>query len=450
MAGRQPEDLDSHLTSLGASSGNRMSNRRSNQRMSNQRLSNRRSSAAMSVITDASDNRRQSFTNVTDSFKLSKVNEEITDTERSLQDIAQEIQNIERRRSRRASAGTLSQFGDSTEFKTPHMRPKTFRPLFSIFLLLFCVIMFVAEIAVNDWTVEDVKYNPLIGPSVDVLVELGAKDTDLIQGGEWWRLISPIVLHVGIVHLLSNMLGLVVIGIPMEQEFGSLRFATVVLSSGFFGVVMSALFAPHIIGVGASGAIFGLFGAAWADLIQNWDTYRGRNKRLLAQLVVYTFFNFFIGLMPYLDNWAHLGGFICGLIVGLALLVKQYGEFGERGDYRKSYLYQITLRVTAVIVLPVLVSVMTGLLFVGVDFIETCGFCSYVSCVEFPIGAKQEDLWWQCTPCTNGQGDYNKFEAGQVNIICPNSTEIPIFIGPISEEEFDKDFILFCQQVCES
>mmetsp|Transcript_8506 Transcript_8506/g.11124 ORF Transcript_8506/g.11124 Transcript_8506/m.11124 type:complete len:512 (+) Transcript_8506:361-1896(+) len=445
------EDFDSHLQSLGI-----QASRQSNPRSSNRR-SNRRSAGRASTVTDVSENsKRQSLRNVTGSFSVDKVNEEISDTRNSLRDLEQEIQNVERRRSRRmsASAGGTSRDGDgvdqNTEYYIKHARPKTYKPLFTLGFLCLCCIMFVVSIAMNGWAVEPVQINPLIGPGVETLLDLGAKESDLIQDGDWWRLLAPMVLHVGIVHLLANMLGLVVIGVPMEQEFGTLRIATVAISSGIFGVVMSALFAPHLVGVGASGAIFGLFGAAWADLAQNWELYRGRNKLILFQLIIYTVFNFAIGLMPYLDNWAHLGGFICGLVVGLAILIKSYGELGE---FRKRYAYQIALRVMAAIVLPILLGVMTFLLFVGAaDFVKTCKICSYFSCYPMPPGASGDDLWWDCTDCTNGQGDFKNFEQGLgVTVVCPDDNEIFATIPPdVTESEFDRDFVLYCRSVCES
>eukprot|EP00510_Aplanochytrium_minuta_P007721 CAMPEP_0184042526 /NCGR_PEP_ID=MMETSP0955-20130417/66393_1 /TAXON_ID=627963 /ORGANISM="Aplanochytrium sp, Strain PBS07" /LENGTH=464 /DNA_ID=CAMNT_0026333295 /DNA_START=198 /DNA_END=1592 /DNA_ORIENTATION=+ len=435
------EDFDSHLNRLGGSA---------NPRGSSSRLSTGRNS----IVSEASAS-RNSLRNVTEAINLGSVDEEISDTRRSLLDIEQEIQDVENRRSRRLSVGTsaagsLGGTDQVTEYYIKHARPKTFKPYFTLGFLCVCSIMFVVSIASNGWAVEDVQLNPLIGPGVDTLINLGAKETDLIQDGDWWRLLSPMVLHVGMVHLLANMLGLVIIGIPMEQEFGSARIALVAISSGIFGVVMSALFAPHLVGVGASGVIYGLFGAAWADLVQNWEIYRGRNKTILIQLSVYTVFNFLLGLMPYLDNWAHFGGFICGLIVGLVVLVKSYGEMGE---FRHKHTYQIVLSFLAAIGLPVFLGIMTFLLFVGsVDFVETCNFCSYISCVPMPPGASGEDLWWDCTECSNGRGDYSNFEQGLgVTVSCPDAEEDVFAVVPpdVTEEEFDREFILYCKSICE-
>jgi membrane associated rhomboid family serine protease len=117
----------------------------------------------------------------------------------------------------------------------------------------------VVEIGYNGWAVESLQVNPLVGPGVDVLLKLGAKRTDLIVvEGEWYRLFTPIFLHSGVVHLLFNMVGLWNVGVPTEREFGWLKTGIIFFVSGFFGVVMSAIFVPLAVGVGASGAIFGL------------------------------------------------------------------------------------------------------------------------------------------------------------------------------------------------
>lgn len=171
--------------------------------------------------------------------------------------------------------------------KLDYMRPTSHKPWFSLLVFLVTTAAMAAEIGINGG-VEPFSVNPTFGPKPDVLLLMGAKRADLILAGQWWRLILPIILHAGILHLVFNMLGLWNIGVPMEREFGSWRISAIYLSSGLFGVLMSCLFAPRLTSVGASGAIFGLFGAAWADLIQNWSLYKGSQIRMLIQLVVMT------------------------------------------------------------------------------------------------------------------------------------------------------------------
>src|SRR5690606_36651475 len=93
-----------------------------------------------------------------------------------------------------------------------------------------------------------------------VLIEYGAKFNQLIVAGEWWRFITPIFLHIGILHLLMNSLALYYLGSIVEKIYGSGRFLFIYLFSGFLGALGSFIFNPSI-SAGASGAIFGCFGA---------------------------------------------------------------------------------------------------------------------------------------------------------------------------------------------
>merc|ERR1719321_2665093 len=106
--------------------------------------------------------------------------------------------------------------------------------------------------------------NPTFGPSSYVLLELGAKRRDLIvESGDWWRLFSSMFLHAGCLHFGFNMIGMYNVGVPLEREFGWVCVAPLYLFSGLFASLFSTIFVPETIGVGASGAIFGLFGASW-------------------------------------------------------------------------------------------------------------------------------------------------------------------------------------------
>lgn len=93
-----------------------------------------------------------------------------------------------------------------------------------------------------------------------VLLNFGAKFNPLILEGEWWRFITPMFLHIGLLHLVMNSLALYYLGIAVEQIYGRLRFIWIYLFSGFTGSLLSFLLTPNL-AAGASGAIFGLFGA---------------------------------------------------------------------------------------------------------------------------------------------------------------------------------------------
>ena len=92
-------------------------------------------------------------------------------------------------------------------------------------------------------------------------LNMGARSTPLIREGEWWRLVSPVFLHVGLSHLVVNSVTLLYIGRYIEEFFFFCRMVIIYFVSAFFGNLASAVFMPSTVSAGASTAIFGLFGA---------------------------------------------------------------------------------------------------------------------------------------------------------------------------------------------
>ena len=81
------------------------------------------------------------------------------------------------------------------------------RPWFTYFVIFLCTIMLVVEFGLNDWQVEPLSVNPLIGPSAQALIDAGARDTPLIvDDGQWFRLFSPLFLHAGLIHFGTYIL----------------------------------------------------------------------------------------------------------------------------------------------------------------------------------------------------------------------------------------------------
>lgn len=156
--------------------------------------------------------------------------------------------------------------------------------------------------------------NPMIGPSAETLIIMGAKDSYLIVSeNEVWRVISSAILHAGLVHYVINCLALWFVGKAIETTHGTLATAIIFTISAIGGTILSAIFLPEYITVGASGGIFGLIGACLSDIMMNWKhlfsdfvTENGRrNNHLLvvAFLVLDILLNCLIGLTPYVDNF---------------------------------------------------------------------------------------------------------------------------------------------------
>jgi membrane associated rhomboid family serine protease len=134
-----------------------------------------------------------------------------------------------------------------------------------------------------------------------------------LADGEWWRLITSAFLHGNLLHLGINMVVLWMIGAPIEEAIGRARFVVLYLVSGLSGAAGALLFDPDAITVGASGAIFGILGAA---LILEWQRNYVLGGSALSLLVVNLVFTFAI---PNISIGGHLGGLAGGALGALAL-----------------------------------------------------------------------------------------------------------------------------------
>lgn len=149
-----------------------------------------------------------------------------------------------------------------------------------------------------------------------VLIRFGAKVNPLIASGEFWRLLTPIFIHVGFAHLAFNSYALYVVGPQVERSFGTFRFLLLYLLSGVYGVLFSFAFNPHI-SAGASGAIFGLIGAQAVFFYSYSDVCGSEGRRRLyvslSAIVLILLLTF---LSSDVDIWGHLGGLLAGAALG--------------------------------------------------------------------------------------------------------------------------------------
>ncbi len=148
----------------------------------------------------------------------------------------------------------------------------------------------------------------------DLLVNFAASSR-AFEAGEWWRGLTAAFLHGGTMHILFNMYFLYIFGPRLEQQVGSVAFSGIYLSSAAGGTFLSFLFGPpNVLSVGASGALFGLFGA-WL-----YAAYRQRGSAagsaMLNQLGGILLINMALPLfIPRIDWRGHLGGLITGVVV---------------------------------------------------------------------------------------------------------------------------------------
>jgi membrane associated rhomboid family serine protease len=211
--------------------------------------------------------------------------------------------------------------------------PKRRSAKFCLLMMFLSVVGFVIEMWFNGWEFESLDLNPSVGPSATTMIRLGAKDSLLMRrDGEWWRLVTPMFLHAGLLHLIGNMIGLHQIGTSLELEYGARVVGPIYVLSGILATAVSAICLPGVVSVGASGSICGLLGAHWALLIQERclrDTCAGCSCGLLGLLLT-TAFIFAIGLLPFVDQFMHLAGMVGGLMTGVVLL----GRGGSLLSYR--------------------------------------------------------------------------------------------------------------------
>jgi membrane associated rhomboid family serine protease len=179
-----------------------------------------------------------------------------------------------------------------------------YRPIFTYCMIAILILVFILTMWYANWQFESININPLYGPSIAVLTQMGAKVTsNIVNQGEWWRLITAMFLHAGLVHLALNVIMFARIGVMIEEAFGFWRTGSIYLISGFSGSLTSSAMNPTSVGVGASGALYGLVGALLADFIQNHKLITEGKWMYLLSMILSLIVGLGIGMLPILDNW---------------------------------------------------------------------------------------------------------------------------------------------------
>lgn len=170
----------------------------------------------------------------------------------------------------------------------------------------------------------------IVNPSAKDLLEFGGNRRVEVINGEYWRLLSSIFVHGGILHILFNSVGLIIAGIFLESFMKTWRLLITYLIAGIGASLTSIYWNDNIVSVGSSGAIFGLFGVLIAFNIFNVYS-KNMRKSLWVFLTLYVGVNLIIGLLSQgIDNAAHIGGLISGFIIGLLfsqLVKKELNNF---------------------------------------------------------------------------------------------------------------------------
>lgn len=162
--------------------------------------------------------------------------------------------------------------------------------------------------------------------NLDTLYRMGALVPENLVAGEWWRVVSAMFLHYGVVHILVNMLGLYVLGAFVESIVGIKKYLIAYFVCGIGSMLAIGLQAwyqqiPDLIGVGASGAIMGMLGMMAAILLKGWrqDKAKIAARRLRLVLLIAGLQVISDTLMPEVSLVGHASGLVLGFLVGSVL-----------------------------------------------------------------------------------------------------------------------------------
>jgi rhomboid protease GluP len=192
-------------------------------------------------------------------------------------------------------------------FRVPLIRPTVTYVLLAINIVVFVVgaLSLNAQVALFEFGVSSPR--------------------EVLLGGDYYRLVTAMFLHGSIMHIFFNAYALYIIGSYIERLFGHTRFAIIYLLGGLGGSVLSVIMgdlSANVGSVGASGAVFAIFGAEMIYLYRHRELLGQRGRDQLRNLLVLLGVNFFIGIASStpgarvrIDNWAHLGGLLGGLVL---------------------------------------------------------------------------------------------------------------------------------------
>jgi rhomboid protease GluP len=180
--------------------------------------------------------------------------------------------------------------------------------------------------------------------SIDIL-NWGANYEPLTVTGDWWRLITSTFVHIGIIHLAFNMYALYMAGVFLEPMLGKIRYIIAYLCSGILASIGSLVWHDEPVpSAGASGAIFGIYGVFLALLLTNLIPKQMRMS-LLQSIGIFVVFNLVYGMRSGIDNAAHIGGLISGMIIGFV-----YYFSLKKGEDKKGGLAAIVIALATILV----------------------------------------------------------------------------------------------------
>lgn len=199
------------------------------------------------------------------------------------------------------------------------------------------------------------------------------RDDNLLQ---IYRLWTSLFLHAGFLHILISFAFQYYVMRDFEKLIGSIRIAIIYMLSGIGGNFASAIFVPYRAEVGPGGSQFGILAGLIAEQIHSWNLIENPWHQL-SKLIGIAFVLFLYGLFPWIDNYAHIFGFVIGFLLSLALL--PFLTFTEHMKRKLKLLLIWTCFLIVFIIFVVL------FLFFYWYPIYDCKYCSYLNCIPFTI-----------------------------------------------------------------
>ena len=205
------------------------------------------------------------------------------------------------------------------EYVTFDPRIPKYTPVITRAIISLIIVMYIVEIF----------FNALYSEKAIIL--LGAKWNEGITQGEYWRFITPVLLHGNLIHLLLNVIALNIFANELESIYGTLRFLLIFLLSSWGATLTSYAFSTGI-AIGASGALFGIIGGLIIFFFRQREKVTGATMKFKAMYTL-VIINLLLGLfLPRIDNSAHLGGLITGLTVGWFISPEYHVEKDEQHE----------------------------------------------------------------------------------------------------------------------
>ena len=159
--------------------------------------------------------------------------------------------------------------------------------------------------------------------SENLMIHLGQFNYYVLRYGYYWQLITSMFVHANIAHLANNMIFLLIFGLRAEELFKETEYLAIYFISGLFGNVLTLCLGPNVVSVGASGAIFGVFGACIVYIYQS-----------IIAVAFYSMILFMMSTGAGVNVFAHLGGLVIGLLLGYFFARMRRYSIVYRAEYR--------------------------------------------------------------------------------------------------------------------